>query len=138
VSDNPVPSVQAILLCEKIIEEAGTGKKSLIGIFTGISTVGFPCQMAMAIYARLTDGEGVYHFRFDLVHLPTDKKVASATLPPLQSADRLSPMEVVVQIPAIQFAEPGKYEFQMYANDVFLGHASADLILKGEVPNASS
>ena len=133
---NPVPSVQAILLCEKIIDEAGTGKKSLIGIFTGINAPGVPVQMAMGIYARMTDGEGNYNFRVDLVHLPTDKKVASAALPPLAVKDRLGPVEVVIQIPQIVFQEFGKNEFQLFGDDVFLGHTSVDVIQIGGQPDA--
>lgn len=135
---NPVPSVQAILLCEKIIDEAGTGKKSLIGIFTGINAPGVPVQMSMGIYARMTDGEGNYDFRVDLVHLPTDKKVASAALPPLAVKDRLGPVEVVIQIPLIVFQEFGKYEFQLFGDDVFLGHTSVDLVQIGGQTDAGN
>jgi hypothetical protein len=134
---NPVPSVQAILLCEKIIDEAGTGKKSLIAIFTGINTSIVPAQMSMGIYSRLTDGEGVYNFKIDLVHLPTDKKVASAILPPLEVKDRLQPMEVVIQIPHVIFSEFGRYEFQLFSDEVFLGHTSLDVTQIGDQPNAS-
>jgi hypothetical protein len=93
--------------------------------------------MAMGLYVRLTDGEGLYVYRVEVVHLQTDKKVATATLPGLESTDRLKPMEVVIHIPRIDFAEAGKYEFQIYANDVFLGHTSVDVLIEGESPNAS-
>lgn len=129
---NPVPSLQAMLICEKVIEEARSGKKSLINIFTGIVAHGLPVPVSMALYVRLTDGEGTYVFRVDAVHLPSDKKVASATLPGLESTDRLKPMEVVIEIPRIDFAESGKYEFQFYGNEVFLGHASVDIVVEGE------
>jgi len=129
---NPIPSVQAMLICEKIIEEAETRKKSLINIFSGIKSTGLPSVLSMGLYARLTDGEGSYQFRFDIIHLPSDEKIASATLPALPVTDRLAPMEVVVVIPQIKFEKIGKYEFQMYADDVFLGHVSVDVVLGGQ------
>jgi hypothetical protein len=136
---NPIPSIQAILTCEKIIVEAGSGKKSLISIFTGVHHSGlFPFSFSMALYVRLTDCEGRYVFRVDVVHLQSDKRIGSATLPGVESTDRLTPMEVVIQIPRIDFQEAGKYEFQIYGDDVFLGHTSVDVLTVegGEKPNA--
>jgi hypothetical protein len=136
---NPLPSVVAMLTCEKIIEEAGTGKKSLISIFTGVHHAGgFPFSLSMALYVRLTDGEGQYVFRVDILHLQSDKKIGSATLSPgIEPMDRLAVMEVSIHIPRIDFPEPGKYEFQFYANDVFLGHASVEVTGGGEKSDAS-
>jgi hypothetical protein len=128
---NPVPSVQAILLCEKIIEEAGTSKKSLIGIFLGIKAPSVPVGMSMGIYARMTDAEGQYRFRIDLVHLPSDDRVASVVFPPFTSHGRLETTEIVVHVPKIDFPRFGKYEFQLYCDDVFIGHTSLDVVQGG-------
>jgi hypothetical protein len=128
---NPVPSVQAILLCEKIIEETVTGKKSLINIFTALRAERVPIMFSMGLYARVTDGEGSYTFKVDIVHLPSDKKIGSAMFPGMESTDRLKPMEIVVHMPQITLEEFGKYEFQIYANDVFVGHVSVDVIQVG-------
>ncbi len=129
---NPVPSVQAILTCEKIIEEAHTGKKTLVNIFTAVNSPGVPVALSMGLYARATDAEGTYEFRLDLVHLPSDKVVSSVTMsPPVQSTDRLTPMEIVIHIPQIVLPEFGKYEFQLYANAVFLAHVSVDIVQIG-------
>ena len=64
----PVPSVIAILLCDRIIEEVGTHKKTLVGIFDRIN-VPAPVRMPLAFYARLTDAEGKYKFRVDVMFL---------------------------------------------------------------------
>lgn len=128
LSDNPVPSVQAILLCEKIIEEAVTGKKSLVNIFTGINSLGLPVIMSMGLYARMIDGEGNYEFKIDLVHLPTDRKIGTIVMPSIHATDRLRAMEVVIHIPRIEFPEFGKYEFQLFGDNVFLGHVSIDVV----------
>jgi hypothetical protein len=129
---NLIPSVQAMLLCEKTIREETTTKISLINLFTTILTDVLPVINSMGLYARLIDGEGIYRFRFDLVHLPSDDKIASATTPEFPVTDRLLPMELVVQIPGIKFDRAGKYEIQMYADDVFLGHTSVDVVLRGQ------
>jgi hypothetical protein len=131
---DPIPSVQAILICEKIIEEARTRTKSLINIFNRINTLNVPIGIKLALYARLTDAEGAYEFRINVVQLSDDRKIAQIVSRPLQIADRLLSFELAIQFPMpIQFEAFGKYEFQLYANDVFLGHTTI-LVNKIEGP----
>jgi len=42
------PSVQAFLVCDQVIEDSLTKKKSLIGIFTHLQAVVFPFQHQLA------------------------------------------------------------------------------------------
>jgi hypothetical protein len=50
---------QALIICDQMIEEAKTGKKSLIGIFNNIFSATFPAQHPkMCVYASLTNGRG--------------------------------------------------------------------------------
>lgn len=131
---DPIPSVQAILLCEKIIEEVETHNKSLISIFNRVNSIGIPVAVRLALYARLTDAEGTYVFKIDVVRLADDKKIAQIISAPLEIADRLRSFELAIQFPVpIQFEAFAKHEFQLYANDVFLGH-TAIVINKVEGP----
>ncbi|MFH1777349.1 MAG: hypothetical protein ABH952_07325, partial [Candidatus Omnitrophota bacterium] len=67
---NIVPKINAMLLCDGIITEAGTNKKSLIGIFENISTQTFPCQHSqLSVYIKFTSAQGKYHFRLELVNI---------------------------------------------------------------------
>ncbi len=92
----------------------------------------------MGLYTRMSDGEGTYVFRIDVVHLPSDKKIGTAVLPGVESKDRLTPMEVVVHMNQVVFEEVGRYEFQIYANDVFVGHVSVDIVQIGDQSNATN
>ena len=132
----PVPSLQALIICEKIIEEARTKNRSLINIFTRVLSPQVPVQIAsLALYARLTDAEGEYVFRVDVVALSDDKRIAQIVSRPVSLVDRLRGMEIALPFPReMVFQVYGKYEFQLYANDVFLGHASINIAPLGPEP----
>ena len=72
--NNNLPSVLAILLCDWIIIECGTGKKTLVGIFDELGSPSFPASRTVGFYARLTDLEGSYHFNVRIVRLDGDER----------------------------------------------------------------
>src|SRR5215831_3749962 len=90
MSDIVKPSIQAFLVCDQVIEDSITKKKSLIGLFTHLQAVSFPFQhQQMGLYFCLTDAEGIYHFDIDLVYLNSEQVVCRATLPNIVIGDRL-------------------------------------------------
>jgi hypothetical protein len=118
----PRPSLKSLLLCDQIIHEAGTSKKSLIGVFHNITAAQFPCTHPMlSLYASLTDAAGAYQVEVRLVHLATQHQIARAPLPIMEVRDRLAPAEICVQLQLIEFPEPGKYEIQLSANGEDIG-----------------
>ena len=78
------PSVQAFLVCDTIIVDQLTGKKSLIGTFTHLWAPQFPCQHPqMGVYFCFTDAEGTYEFELRLIFLDEDKVIGKASLSPI-------------------------------------------------------
>ena len=79
MTDVPKPSVQAFLVCDCVIEDSFTKKKSLIGIFTHLQTLTFPFQHPqLGLYFCMTDADGTYHFDIDLVYVNSDRLVCQA------------------------------------------------------------
>jgi hypothetical protein len=112
--DIPTPSVQAFLVCDQVIEDSQTKKKSLIGIFTHLQAASFPFQHnQMGLYFCLTDAEGTYHFDIDLAYINTEQLVCRATLPNIVIADRLQISDFGINIPSLMFPAPGRYEFRL-------------------------
>ncbi|MBM4125940.1 MAG: hypothetical protein FJ247_01140 [Nitrospira sp.] len=108
------PSVQAFLVCDQVIEDSLTKKKSLIGIFTHLQAAVFPFQhQHMGLYFCLTDAEGTYRFDIDLVCLNDDQLVCRATLPNIHIQDRLQISDFGINIPSLLFPGPGRYEFRL-------------------------
>jgi hypothetical protein len=117
------PSLTALLVCDMVIDDKSTNKKSLIGTFTHIWAHTFPCvHHKMGAYFCLTDAEGQYDMVLRLVHSESDTMVVEAGVSAVIH-DRLSINDFGINIPVVQFAAPGRYEFQLYANKEFLGRA---------------
>lgn len=114
MSDLVTPSVQAFLVCDQVIEDSTTKKKSLIGLFTHLQAANFPFQHAqLGLYFCLTDAEGTYHFDIDLICLNNEQLVCRASLPNVSIADRLHIYDFGINIPALIFPTPGRYEFRL-------------------------
>jgi hypothetical protein len=112
------PIVKAFLVCDHVIHEKETNKKSLIGIFHHIHAERFPCRHgSLSIYANITEAQGEYTFQLRLVSLKDEKQIGTGTTPPLKIPDRLQTAELDLKLRNIVFPEPGKYEFRLVAND---------------------
>src|SRR6476620_8488188 len=93
------PSVQAFLVCDQVIEDSVTKKKSLIGLFTHLQAMSFPFQhQQMGLYFCLTN---------------TEQVVCRASLPNIVIADRLQISDFGINIPSLIFPAPGRYEFRL-------------------------
>ena len=114
MSDIPTPTVQAFLVCDQVIEDSFTKKKSLIGIFTHLQTAAFPFQhQQMGLYFCLTDAEGLYHFDIELIYLNSEQLICRAALPNIEISDRLQISDFGINIPLLIFPAPGRYEFRL-------------------------
>ncbi|MCC8985871.1 MAG: hypothetical protein LM513_04685 [Nitrospira sp.] len=117
MTNSPNPSIQAFLVCDSVIEDSLTKKKSLIGIFTHLQAVTFPFQHhQVGLYFCLTDAEGTYHLEIDLVYVNTDQLVCRASLPDIAIQDRLQIADFGINLPALLFPAPGRYEFRLRMN----------------------
>ncbi|MEK6712230.1 MAG: hypothetical protein AABZ64_16805 [Nitrospinota bacterium] len=65
----PMPVLLAMLVCEQVITDKDTDKKSLIGIFDRLHVRTFPVPFPMTVFARITDGKGKYEMKLELAHL---------------------------------------------------------------------
>ncbi|MFQ5843793.1 MAG: hypothetical protein ACE5JG_02270 [Planctomycetota bacterium] len=119
------PSVKAMLICDLIIHEQGTNKKSLIGIFQDIHLQKFPARFPrIGVYVNLTDAHGSYVLDLRLVNAADGNEVGRGTTPPVEIDSPLRTCEFALQIQNLLFPEAGTYEFQLYANDDLLATKS--------------
>jgi hypothetical protein len=121
----PRPAVKAILICDQIIHELGTNKKSLIGIFQDIHADSFPLRYPkIAVYVNLTDAHGNYVLELRLVSGADGTQIGSGRTPEVQIQSPLQTCEFALQVQSIAFPKPGTYEFQVLANDQLLATKS--------------
>jgi hypothetical protein len=120
---SPTPKANAMLICDYVITERGTNKKSLIGVFENIGAATFPCtHFAMSVYIKLTDAQGGYNFRLELVDLQSDVMIGKSEMPEeVRVPSPLDAHELVFNLRGVRFMHAGKYEFRIFANDKIFG-----------------
>ena len=137
MTDVSPPSVQAFLVCDCVIEDSLTKKKSLIGLFTHLQSVTFPFQHhQLGLYFCMTDAEGTYRVEIDLMFVNTDQLVCRASLPDIVSGDRLQISDFGINIPALLFPAPGRYEFRLRMNGRMIAQKDFHVIQVPAPPGA--
>ena len=117
MTDKPAPIGLAIVICDQIIEDKLTGKKSLIGIFNQIAAQNFPCRHPqLCVYVSLTDGRGQCIARLRVVHDETNAGVAEVN-GQIQFADVHAVVELNFGLVGLTFPEPGAYAIEFYCDD---------------------
>ncbi|MEK7403640.1 MAG: hypothetical protein AAB225_00895 [Acidobacteriota bacterium] len=117
-----MPSVLAVLVCDSVIVDSQTGKQSLIGIFDNIHSVQAPFSQRLGFYARMTDAEGEYKFVVRIVYLGDEEEtVGGLETGAVVAANRLQVLNLALNLPPVPFPKFGRYEFQLLANDVYIG-----------------
>jgi len=122
----PTPKANAVLICDYVITEQGTNKKSLIGIFENINVKRFPCvHHSLSVYIKMTEGQGNYRFRLELVDLQDNQTVGGGELPnEINMPSPLRAHELVFNLKGLKFAHAGEYEFRIFSNDKIFGQKS--------------
>jgi len=118
----PRPVLQAMLVCDQAIRDAETNKVSLVGIFDQIRGAEFPLAWARptAVYARVTDVEGHYQIRLELVRLEDEVLVGRLDVE-MTAGDRMGFGELIFNLDRLIFERPGRYEFRIFAGDRYVG-----------------
>ena len=120
-----LPVVVAALVCDTHAVDPSTGKKSLIGIFDRVNAAKFPVSRPITLYYKLTDAEGRYEFKIRYSSPGGEDLLAEAT-GEFTSKSRLTAMELVVPFPKLPLPAAGRYEFQLWANGMYIGTTSID------------
>lgn len=122
-----VPVLIAALVCDIAAADPSTGKKNLIGIFDRLNVGSFPTGRPMSVYIKVTDAEGDYELELKFVQVSTGRVIAGAE-GALHSNNRLASVDMLVHFPPLPIPEAGRYEFQIWANNMFLGSAFLDAV----------
>ncbi len=120
MTDKPSPVGIAIVICDQIIEDKLTGKKSLIGIFNQIATQNFPCRHPqICVFVSLTEGRGQCAARLRIVHDESDHVVAEVK-GNIQFPDVHTVVELNFSMVGLVFPEPGVYSIEFYCDEAII------------------
>jgi len=119
---DPVPI--ALLLCDRVIEEAGSAKKSLIGIFTKILMQTFPHQFGpFYVYISFTNVKGKHGWSLNILHEEMRSALAGFQ-GEIDSPNAKDIITLVIPIPLVVLAGPGTcdVEFNLAGKTVLHRH----------------
>lgn len=110
------PVALAMIVCDSVIDDRRTNKKSLIGIFNNITSKSFPCRHnQLNVYLSLTDGRGTVKGILRCVRKDTDNKLMELN-GEIPFPDGNATVEFNFEINGIVFPEPGIYSFDFLCN----------------------
>lgn len=124
------PKANAMLICERVIREEASGQISVLGTYEIINASQFPTALPSTyICAKLTEAQGDYVFKLDMVRRDDMKTVGEVTLPSVNVKDPLDHSELVFHLLGVPLPEPGHYDFRLWANGRFIDSKSLQVKL---------
>ncbi|HSY31871.1 MAG TPA: hypothetical protein VLA42_07770 [Verrucomicrobiae bacterium] len=118
-----IPTLLAFIVCDTVIQDTATQKRTLVGVFDRVVSPKVPLTINnLGLYAKLVEGSGSYDMRVRLVNLKDESPVMEIKAT-AQWSKPDEPLELGMNFAGIPLTEFGTYEFQLYANEVFVGRA---------------
>jgi hypothetical protein len=133
--DKPPPVCKAILLCDTVIQDAFTGKVSLIGLFEGFILRSMPgVTVPVIAFLQLIEGIGQYSLKVEVHDLANDKVIARAPPSAVNFPDRLARKQIIIPVPPLPMEHEGAYDFVVTADGKEVDRQQFKVVVKEE-PN---
>lgn len=106
----------ALMICDQVITEAGTNKKSLIGVFNNVAARQFPCRHPrLCIFISITGGHGKAKTEVRCVNEQTSQALFDAE-GEVSFANPNHVVEAVFEFNNVVFPSPGLHCIQVLSN----------------------
>jgi hypothetical protein len=110
------PYCLAMVLCDAVYTDATTGKRTLLGTFSTLTSHEYPANVRLAVYHAITDADGEFTVTFRIVD---SKHLFDDDTEPVFSVDisgkchnPLAVLEGAIQT-IVQLPEPGVYHCEL-------------------------
>lgn len=111
------PECLAMVICDVVIDDATTHKKSLVGLFDRINTRKLPHRHnELNVFSVLTNGRGKHEIEVRLVDAETEMRIVGA-VGQIEFKDPLQTVEVNFGLRAVPFPKAGTYRFDLYVSN---------------------
>lgn len=115
------PTLVSLLLCDQVIDDRLTNKKSAIGLFNTVVVADVPARFAqMTVMATLTEITARTTVELRFVR-DADNHVLMATHGAVDAPDPLAIVELIFSLHGISLPTLGQYALELYAHGEFLG-----------------
>jgi hypothetical protein len=116
-SQKPRPVPLAMIVCDTIIDDRLSSKKSLIGIFNNIAAAELPCRhQSVYVYCVLTEGIGQYEGALKCTHMQSNRVIFNLT-GPVKFPNPLATIEFIFDVKNIVFDQEGAYVFELFCDN---------------------
>ncbi len=111
------PKFLALVVCDSIIDDRETNKKTLVGIFNNIHTQKVPhIHPELHVFVSLTDGHGVYRAKLECLHRESGAKTLE-----LQGDIKFENPNQVIELnfalKGVPFTQFGDHNFDFYCDN---------------------
>ena len=111
------PKVLAIVICDTVIDDRETNKKTLVGIFNNIGARRVPFRHPeLHVFVSLTDGNGVCKVRLECRHRESDTKAFEVGMD-IKFENPNQVVEINFGIQGAIFNQFGIHDFDLYCDD---------------------
>ncbi len=119
-ASRPPPSVVVLLICDQIIDDRQTNKKSAIGLFNTVVVPRAPVRVGqMAVLATLTEICGPTPLELRLV-FDRDDRVLLRARGEVNAPNPLAMVDLVFTLRGVQIPELGQYAFELLCGEELL------------------
>jgi hypothetical protein len=133
----PPPKCKAILLCDYVIQDAVTGKNTLVGIFDQFIASAYPFQMPhFHLFLHLVDGIGSYDLSVEIHDLRDATIIARVTPKPLEFRERINRTNLILPFNGAQLPHDGAYDFVVLANGQEIDRKQVRTLFPRRQPNS--
>ena len=116
-----LPTLVSLLICDQVIDDKITNKKSAIGLFNAVLVPKVPATIhQLVVLASVTEIETRVELELRLVR-DADDEVLFRTHGPIESPSPLGTVDLVFNLQGIQVAMAGQYAFEIVCAGEVLG-----------------
>ncbi|MFZ5801094.1 MAG: DUF6941 family protein [Candidatus Omnitrophota bacterium] len=114
--DKPKPIVLSMIICDTVLDDRATNKKTLVGLFSNIWASSCPCvHPRLNVFITLTDGRGSYQGSLKCVNEDTNTEILRLEGPIIfQSGEHI--IELNFELVNVRFPAFGSYHFEFWCD----------------------
>lgn len=114
--NKPKPIVLSMIICDTVIDDRATNKKTLVGLFNNIWASSCPCiHPRLNVFITLTDGRGTYQGKLKCVNEDDNRDTLQMEVPiTFQSGEYI--VEFNFELVNVNFPSFGNYRFEFWCD----------------------
>jgi hypothetical protein len=133
-SPAPTPTLVSLLLCDQVIDDKLTNKKSAIGLFNMIVVQQMPAVInQMAVLASLTEITGKPQLELRLMR-DADEHVVFSSKGFVNAPNPLAVVDLVFGMRGVRVESPGQYAFEVLHDGDILGRRRFQVVVAQRPP----